>query len=456
VTGPLSFRDRPRPRGSGRRVRPEVATGIAIVVFLSLALLKPWGDGAPPDVDAGHSASGRPVAPGATPAPTTFTTRVTPAPPVVALTPLDLGLSLPDASARSIESWGSLDWQRLPSGGASPFLTSVLGWNGGFIALAWMPNAAESSVWTSGDGSHWDLLPFATATTFWPRSTIVGLAELPDGLVAVTALDTGCVDAAPCALGGPPIVSWTSTDGVSWTPGGLPDLGPDEALRGVVVASSPDGLVAVSAGRHVASATTPDGRRWTAADAVGMGPTTVVSDAVGTSLGFLVAGSDGVGPDTRPTVWRSQDGVSWTPSTLAGLPGTDGGRAGSIATSLVVGRDGVIAHVRGVTNVADTWWQTSDARAWQPMPTAPRKGPWLFAIDGHLVGDLLAGDGSRIVAFRGGGFPVAWISIDGRSWRQIAVRGDLPSDAAQRAILVPGGMLVTDGQTAWLGIAGAG
>ena len=456
MTGPLSFRDRPRPRGSGRRVRPEVATGIAIVLFLSLALLKPWGDGAQAGVDAGPSASGRSVAPGTTPGPTTSTTRVTPAPSAVALTPLDLGLSIPDVSARSIESWGSLDWQRLPAGGASPFVTSVLEWKSGFVALGRMPDATESIVWTSVDGSHWVLLPFATATTFWPGSTIVGLAELGDGLVAVATLDTGCIDVDSCAEGGPSIVSWTSTDGIAWTPDALPDPGPAEALRGVVVATSPEGLVAVSAGDHVTSATTLDGVTWTVADAVGMGPSTTLSDAAHASVGFLVAGSDGVGPDTRPTVWRSRDSVSWTPSTLAGLPGTDGGRAGSIATSLAVGRDGAIAHVRGVTNVADTWWQTSDGLVWQPLPTAPRKGPWLFAIDGHVVGDLLAGDGSRIVAFRGGGFPVAWISSDGRSWRQIAVRGDLPSEAAQRAILVPGGMLVTDGRTAWLGTAGAG
>jgi hypothetical protein len=451
----VSFRDRPR-QGARRRIRPELVIGAGIVLFLALALAKPWGETGVPGASAarptplGSPVSDRPGAQASGPG------SAIPPTPDVALTLLDLGLPLPDASARSIDQWGSLDWVRLPRGGAAPYLTSVLAWKRGFVALGWLPNAAETSVWTSSDGSHWDDLPFATATTFWPRSTIVGLAEVPGGLVAVTVLDTGCTGGAPCAQGGPPIVGWISADGVSWSPDGLPDLGPAEALAGVVVATSPDGIVAVSAGRSVASATTHDGVTWTSEPASGMGPSTILADAVGTDFGYLVAGATGEGADATPTVWLSPDGVRWTPSTLAGLPGTDGGRTGSIASSLAAGSDGVIAHVLGATSVPDTWWQTSDGRTWQALPTAPRKGPWLFALDGRVIGDLLAGDGSRIVAVRGGAFPVAWVSSDGRAWRQIPVRGELPSDTAQRAILVPGGMLVTDGETAWLGVAGAG
>jgi len=65
-----------------------------------------------------------------------------------------------------------------------------------------------------------------------------------------------------------------------------------------------------------------------------------------------------------------------------------------------------------------------------------------------------------MVALRGGSDAGVWASADGLVWRILAVSGDVPDAQATTAgvgnqpVLLPGGILVSDGTTTWFGEAG--
>jgi hypothetical protein len=54
-----------------------------------------------------------------------------------------------------------------------------------------------------------------------------------------------------------------------------------------------------------------------------------------------------------------------------------------------------------------------------------------------------------MVAVRGGHDAGVWTSWDGPAWSRLAVTGDIPSEQAQQAVLMPGGVLLSDGTTTW-------
>jgi hypothetical protein len=58
-----------------------------------------------------------------------------------------------------------------------------------------------------------------------------------------------------------------------------------------------------------------------------------------------------------------------------------------------------------------------------------------------------------MVALRGGADAGVWTSFDGLTWLRLAVTGDLPSDQATQAVLLPGGVLLSDATESWLGEA---
>jgi hypothetical protein len=58
-----------------------------------------------------------------------------------------------------------------------------------------------------------------------------------------------------------------------------------------------------------------------------------------------------------------------------------------------------------------------------------------------------------MVAMRGGADPGVWTSTDGLAWQRLPVTGDIPSEQAQQAVLMPGGVLLSDGTTTWFGEA---
>ena len=60
---------------------------------------------------------------------------------------------------------------------------------------------------------------------------------------------------------------------------------------------------------------------------------------------------------------------------------------------------------------------------------------------------------ARMVALRGGADAGTWTSSDGLAWQRLPVTGDLPNDQATQAVLLPGGVLLSDGTTTWFGDA---
>jgi hypothetical protein len=118
----------------------------------------------------------------------------------------------------------------------------------------------------------------------------------------------------------------------------------------------------------------------------------------------------------------------------------------------------MIAVGRGGTAPgAALWWQSANGRDWRPLPTFPPLGPTACHGDGCGLqpNGALVGDGRRIVAVRGGPDAGAWTSSDGLAWQRLRVAGDLPSEQATQAILLPGGVLLSDGTTTWFGEAQA-
>ena len=66
---------------------------------------------------------------------------------------------------------------------------------------------------------------------------------------------------------------------------------------------------------------------------------------------------------------------------------------------------------------------------------------------------MLAADGTRLLALRGGPDAAAWESSDGSTWQPLRMTGDAPPGLAFSLVLLPGGVLVNDGTTSWYGAA---
>jgi hypothetical protein len=101
------------------------------------------------------------------------------------------------------------------------------------------------------------------------------------------------------------------------------------------------------------------------------------------------------------------------------------------------------------------WWQSSDGRDWRRLDGYPPLGPRICTGEGCGAGPdgILVGDGQRMVAVRGGPDAAAWTSADGLAWRQLTGTGDLPDTRVLEVVLLPGGVLLSDGSTTWFGEA---
>jgi hypothetical protein len=340
---------------------------------------------------------------------------------------------------------------------------SVLRWRGGFIALG--SDGSSTPVWTSTDGALWEPLLFNTPTTFWPGLQVVGLAEVRGGLVALTVLagTWDCASACPTYSPALPLLSWTSPDGQMWTPHTGPDLGlPPQSWAVPLLAAGPAGLLAVAAGSVTHAATSLDGIVWRTVPAGALPGGRALGHIVGTSTGYTGVGALRVSGDQyRAVAFQSVDGSAWTGPYPLHLVSASGVILASTApswgaTALVAARDGLLA-TGGVlaTPGAALWWQSANGRDWRPLPTYPPLGPTGCTGEGCGSGPngMLVGDGHRMVALRGGADAGVWTSTDGLAWQRIPVTGDIPSEQAMNAVLLPGGVLLSDGTTTWFGEA---
>jgi hypothetical protein len=425
-----------------------------IVVFIGVAIVKPWGSPVEP---APFVTPSQPVVtPPAASQPTTAL-KVPSTPPSVNVGPLPVAFTTPMPPASA--TWTGLNWRRLAPDDPLTLVASVLQWRRGYVAVGWQAEAPVTPVWTSADGTHWDPLIFGTSTTFWPGLAVLGVAELPTGLVAATEAVPYCD--RPCPLTYVvPVVSWTSADGRRWTPNLLlpPEWLSSPPGQPPLFAVGPSGLVVASSGPAAHLATSTDGSHWHLLPADGFLARFLLNDLHGTSTGYVAVGRlmTTEGSREAASLWSS-DGRRWSevPTILPTRP-AGGLDVGSAVASLVVGQDGIIAVGRGVTSPgAALWWQSPDGRRWQPLPTFAPLGPTTCAGDGCSVqpNGALVGDGHRMVALRGGADAGVWASSDGLAWQRLAVTGDIPDEQATQAVLLPGGVLFSDGTTYWFGEA---
>jgi hypothetical protein len=450
-----SFQGSPRTGGRGER-RITAIVGILLIGFVGIAIAKPWGSPVEPAPSARIPVTD--VTPPAASLPA-ITPSVPSLAPLSTVGPLPVAFTSPrsPASASASATWTGLDWRRLAPDDPLSLVTSILRWRRGFIAVGRIAAPPSTPVWTSDDGTRWDALPFNTASTFWPGHAVLGIAELATGLVALTETAEYCSE--PCPLTYElPIVSWTSPDGRTWTPRLLPpEWLAEPSGQPPLVAVGPAGLVVASSGPAARLATSPDGSQWHLLPADGFPARFTLTDLHGTEAGYVAVGRwmANDGRNQVASLW-SGDGRRWpqVPTILSTTPGV-GPDVGPAVASLVVGRDGMVAIGRGVTAPDITrWWSSTDGRRWTAMPTFTPLGPTTCNEGcGILPYGTLIGDGDRLVAVRGGTDAGVWTSMDSLAWTRLPPAGDRPAEQATRAVLLPGGVLLTDGTTAWFGAA---
>lgn len=454
--------DRTDPRGR----RTAVLVALLLVVFVAVAVAKPWGTPAKPiglPSAGGGAPTSQPESPSAPPQPVGATS--TPAGPA----PVAFVTAFPPPAGAT---WIAIEWHRLAAEDPQNLVASVLRWRGGFIAVgsAIVDPASGATlttpVWTSTDGAQWEPLPSGTGTTFWPGARVIGVAELPAGLVALTQVDVGtsCGGGSPCPLAvAPVVVSWTSTDGREWSPRAFPTPGLSSPTAGPpLLAAGPAGLVAISSGPAAHVATSSDGATWRDLPDTTIPPEFFVTALRATPKGY-VAGGKWMTSESHAdaaALW-SADGRSWTVTSSLPRPADAGPDVGlsSVVESLVAGHDGIVAIGRGLlTPGTPLWWRSSDpsdARQWRPLSGYPPLGPSRCVAEScdRRPNGTIVGDGERLIALRGGPDAAAWTSADGLAWSKIHVGGEPPSEAATQAVLVPGGVLLSDGNTTWFGQA---
>jgi hypothetical protein len=446
--------DRVAPRGR----RAALLACLLVVAFVGVSIAKPWGTPAATPRSGPTPSRAAPTSQEVTVPIAAATQAPVKSVPVAFITPVP-----PPAKT----AWTAIQWHRLAPDDPLTLVASARRWRGGFIALGWEISEGKiaTPVWTSADGAHWDLLPSDTSTTFWPGVSIVGVAEAPTGLVVVTEPGVGSrCSGSPCAPAyGPPTMSWTSPDGRTWSPSeslylGLPGPGADEPM----LAAGPAGLVAMSNGPGAQVAISSDGISWRTLPAGTLPKAIVIADLRATATGYVAGGRwmTNDGHWDAATLW-SADGRVWTTTRAMPLatsrgPMPTGAGTSSVVDSFAAGRDGLIAIGRGVASPgAELWWQSTDGRHWLPVPTyLPLGRTTCPSPDCALhANGVLVGDGERMVALRGGPDAGVWTSFNGLAWQRLSVTGDLPSDQARQAVLLPGGVLLSDATQSWFGEA---
>ncbi len=375
-------------------------------------------------------------------------------------------------------TWTSITWTRLAQDDVRTKVARVVRWSGGYIALG--QEVLDSGLnmrtpaWISADGVTWAPL---RPSVFGFSTVIVGVVEVPGGLVAITATSPSCLT-SPCPSIRGVLASWTSTDGRSWTrhPGpGLIADGVDE--QPPVVASGPGGIV-VATGQifsrtggvqqETEGAISRDGMTWTPIPTSAFPDGFVLGGLWGRADGYAAVGA--IGPDIENTtglaLWSS-DGETWAPAEGA-LVAVRGGNAlvvtgppGWSVGSIDSGSDGAIA-IGGIAAAPGMtlWWQSSDGRHWHKLENYPPIGAWPGPGEGMngIPDGWMTSDGNRLAALRLRADPTAWVSFDGASWTSVPMKGDVPRNPENTGVLtvLPGGLLYTDnGGNWWYGAASA-
>lgn len=400
------------------------------------------------------------VSPSATPSPSVTIAPSSP-PPVISVPGFTTVAPLSGVAA-----WSKIHWRKLTGSDPLTEVRSVVRWTGGYLALGagigdtTDPATATSlrtPVWVSADGTSWKALD---PDVFGPATIILGVGELPSGLVALTVqsgpnvyCDPGDTVDIGCFQPGGPVQSWTSADGFSWSAHPGPPL--DPGAGGPWFGSTGKTLFAMAYGHeNFDVALSADGVTWQTLAASPL-PKTYNADSpavVSAADSILLCGGSNIEiSDTRAraTLPRSTDGRHWTSITLADTTPGEGEDLGLV----YVGLHGYLATGRTPGAPGKTlWWHSSDGIHWSAVSGfAP-----LGAIkSGEGVGNnpdgSFAGDGVRIIAYRDGSSPVAWSSFDGTTWARLSMSGSAPKQA--QFFVLPMGILAISDAGVWFGDA---
>ena len=434
----------PGPRRNGLAAVAVVLVGVGIAV----AIAKPWGDSGLP------AASGPPAL--AAVSPSSAAGSASAQPSSVALPsypPRPEPVSFTTVPPPESETWAGLQWRRLAPDDPLRIVRTEVTSGETSLAVGDIEGTTSTTVWASTDRMHWQPLEGGTPASLWSGVTVIGMATLAGTFVAVTAMNDYLYRYLP------PVVAWTSTDGVRWTHATtLPvDALSSPTGSAPLVAAGPDGLVAATSGLAARYATSSDGTHWVLSGRNALAADFALDDLEGTSTGYVAIGAWMRGGSVRAAALWSADGRHWpkTPTLMSNSASGSEELAFSDAVTLLVGDHGMIAVGTGGSPGAALWWRSPDGRHWQALPTFPPLGPTTCggANCGLQPNGTIIGDGHRLVAVRGGSDAVALVSTDGLRWTALDLAGDIPSAETTQATLLPGGVLVSDGTTTWFGQA---
>jgi hypothetical protein len=436
------------PSAPGRRPdKPTAVAVVLVVVGIAFAVAKPWGDTGQP------AASGLPGVAAVSPSAAASSASALPLSTALpTYLPHPLAVAFTTAPPPRSETWAGLEWQRLAPDDPLGIVRTEVTWGETSVAIGDIEGTTSTTVWASTDRTHWQPLDRGTSANLWSGLTVIGLATLTGRFVAVTEMNDYLYRYLP------PVVAWTSTDGRSWTHATtLPvDALSSPTGSAPLVAAGPHGLVVTTSGLAARYATSVDGSRWVLSPRNAFPADFALDDLEGTSTGYVAIGAWMRGGSARAAALWSADGRHWpkTPTLLPTSASGSGRPAVSNAVTLMVGDHGMIAVGIGGSPGAALWWRSLDGRHWQPLQTFSPLGTTTCggANCGLQPNGTLIGDGHRLVAVRGGSDAAALVSTDGQRWTALGLSGDIPRAQAQ-AVLLPGGVLVSDGLTTWFGQA---
>ena len=451
----------------GLRVLAALAATAIVVAVASFVLASQPRSLPGPTPRASSTAAAIGAAPSPSPPPAT----PTPTPVAVASAPPIAAFTTPPEPAVTA-AWSGIRWTRLASSDPLARVRSMVTWRGGYVALGGLLDSGPTSrtpVWTSSDGSHWQPLDASALGT----STIIeGMLPTGRGLVALTvrAATNACAPTGDCWSFAGPLRSWTSSDGTSWTA----HAGPVLSSVSSVLATGPGGLVAMDASvgstgpSRTRVAISPDGVTWRTLELATIPAGITIADLRGTAHGYFAVGAQATTPELHQAValW-STDGQRWRIVGPLALASTGGLVLASTGTSwsagtILAARNGFLAigGTDAATPGGDFWWQSADGRSWRALTNFPPLGATTCQGEGcgGQPEGTIAADGQRMVALRGVGPgdvaapAAAWTSVDGRTWKLLALSGTGPSDATDLEVL-PMGILASDGAGTWFGAA---
>ena len=235
---------------------------------------------------------------------------------------------------------------------------SVADGSGGYLALAQScgnGNCVQNAIWRSSDGTTWTAA--AAIGPFGPITPVPGTVAPGGPGWLVGGWEEGAADS-----GVQPAI-WTSSDGSTWSEAQVADVADGPLTGGAVggIATFGSRTVAVgwvkpASGRRAETWTSTDGVSWTPApDSPAFADGLMSAVAAGANE-IVAVGTDGQGA----AVWDSSDGTVW--DKVAPGPGFAGARMTAITAS-----DGDFVAV-GSDDKGAAAWTSTDGKTWTQDP----------------------------------------------------------------------------------------